>query len=354
MSDLSLSRLAARTLVIGFEGLTLPEDARALLARGVGGVILFKRNLESAPQVMALIDACRAAAPGPIWVSVDQEGGRVARLKGLCSDLPPMLSLDSPEEAAAAGRVLARELSALGFDLDYTPVMDVLSNPANPVIGDRAFGRTVEEVLAHALPLLEALQEGGVAACAKHFPGHGDTEIDSHVGLPVVEHDLGRLRALELKPFAEAIAAGVTTVMTAHLIVKAIDPELPATMSAKVLSILRDELGFDGLCLSDDLEMGAVAERWPVPEAGLMALQAGVDQVLICHQAARQRGYLEAIEVAVEDGRLPLERLEQAVARIDAAMECFAPDRDRPAWDAAWTEGEATSVEYGDDPTGGR
>ncbi len=351
MTD-ALCRQAARTLVIGFDGYTLPDHARDLLEAGVGGVILFRRNVDSAEQVMALIDACRRAAPGPIWVSVDQEGGRVARLKGVCSDLPPMLTLEDPKAAESAGRLLARELSALGFDLDFAPVVDVLSNEENPVIGDRAFGRTPKAVVAHTVPFLEGLQDGGLAACAKHFPGHGDTLVDSHQGLPEIEHDLDRLRAVELVPFAAAIEAGITTCMTAHLIVKQVDAERPATMSPEVMAILRGELGFDGLCFSDDMEMAAIADRWPVPEAGLMALLAGVDQILICHTEALQRGYIEAVAAALESGRLPEARLLEARARIAAAYECFPPDRPRPEWVSP--DEEKTSAEAKEDPTGGR
>ena len=326
----TLRREAARCLVIGFDGLTLPDTARALLAEGVGGVILFRRNVASAEQVRSLIAAVREAAPEPLWVSVDQEGGRVARLAGITTDLPPMLSLPDAAAARAAGRRLGRELAALGFDLDLAPVLDVLTNPANTVIGDRAFGRTPAAVIARAIPLLTAMQEAGVAACAKHFPGHGDTTLDSHHDLPVVAHDLDRLRAVELPPFAAAFAAGVTACLVAHVVVRALDPQRPASLSPAVMELLRGELGFDGLVLTDDLEMAAIAGRRSVPEAGVQALAAGADQLLVCHDARRQRATLDAVVDAVAGNRLPRRRLAAAAARVASAMACFPPDRPRP------------------------
>ncbi|RMG14502.1 MAG: beta-N-acetylhexosaminidase [Deltaproteobacteria bacterium] len=347
--------LAARTLVLGIPGTTLDDTTRALLSEGPGGVILFRRNLRDAEQVIRLIASIRHAAPSPLWISIDQEGGRVARLRGIASDLPPMGHLDGPEAAAAAGRLLARELLALGFDLDFAPVVDVLTNPDNPVIGDRAFGATPEVVIERALPFLEALQAGGVAACAKHFPGHGDTRLDSHRDLPRVEHDRQRLEAVELPPFAAAIRAGVATIMTAHVVLETIDPERPATLSPPVLSILRRDLGFDGLCPSDDLEMGAIARRLPIPEAAVQALAAGVDQVLICHSAGEQRAALDALVDAVRTGRLSRARLEEAAARVEAALVRFPPDRPRPPFEGPRPFGPvAIPGPPGTDPTGDR
>jgi len=319
------TRALARLLVIGFEGTQLPEGTRALLAEGAGGVILFRRNIESAEQTRALIESCREAAGRPIWVGVDQEGGRVARLKGITCTLPPMRTLDTPQKAAAVGELLGLELQALGFNLNFAPVVDVDSNPQNPVIGDRAFSCDPAEVCERATAFIQAMQSMGVAACAKHFPGHGDTLQDSHLELPSVEHDLARLRALELPPFAAASRAGVATMMTAHMLLPALDPVWPATMSPTILALLREELGYDGLLFSDDLEMGAVADRWPVEEAGCRSVIAGVDQLLVCHRLDRQRAVIDALLRACDDGTLSEARLAEATRRIEAAMPGQAP-----------------------------
>jgi beta-N-acetylhexosaminidase len=327
-----LEALAARCLVLGFDGLELTEDARRLVAAGAGGVILFRRNVDSAEQVRALTDAVRAAAPGAVILSVDQEGGRVARLRGIATDLPPMRVIGGHDAgtAEAVGRLLGTELFALGFDLDMAPVVDVDTNPDNPVIGDRAFSSDPERVADLAAAFIRGLQAAGVGACAKHFPGHGDTEVDSHFGLPRVQHDRARLDAVELMPFRALARSDLASVMTAHVVVEAIDPGLPATMSPKVLAILREEMGFEGAVLSDDLEMAAIADGWDLGEAAVAAIGAGCDQVLVCHRADRQQAVIEALASAVSSGRLPEARLREAADRVDALASRFPPGRPRP------------------------
>jgi beta-N-acetylhexosaminidase len=216
----------------------------------------------------------------------------------------------SLEETRAVARALARELADLRIDLDFAPVADVDSNPANPVIGDRSFSRSAEAVARHVAAFVEALQGEGVAACAKHFPGHGDTSEDSHLALPRVDCDLERLRRVELVPFRAAAAAGVASMMTAHVLLPSLNPELPATLAPEVLACLRQEIGYDGLVFTDDLEMAAVAERFDPPAIVRRALEAGVDAFLACRSAALRDAVLAALESAPE--RLlarPLERM---------------------------------------------
>ncbi len=291
-------------LFAGFAGTQLPAPLRAQIAAGrVGGIVLFRRNFASAEQAHALVEELHAVAPAelPLVVAIDEEGGRVQRLRDWWTAWPPMRRLGEHDDVAATAamaRALGRELADLRIDLTFAPVVDVDTNPANPVIGDRSFGRTPELVARHACAFLAALQAEGVAACAKHFPGHGDAHVDSHLALPVLAHDLARLRAVELPPFAAAIRAGVASVMTAHVLLPALDPDEPATLSARVLALLRTELGYDGLVFSDDLDMAAVAGRHAPAELVARALGAGVDVLLACREPQRQAGVLAALEAA--------------------------------------------------------
>ncbi len=297
-------RLAANCLCIGFDGHQLPDGARDLLAAGVRSVILFSRNVRTREQLIRLVTDINAAAGEPVVVSVDQEGGRVQRLgpsTGV-TQLPPMRTIGAAASAAAAaaaavaGARLARDLRELGISLDFAPVVDVDTNPANPVIGDRSFSDDPAIVARCGAAFITAMQAGGVAACAKHFPGHGDTSQDSHVDLPRLPHSMDRLRAVELQPFQAAIKAGVACIMTAHVMFEAIDPSVPATMSSRVLSdLLRGELGYDGVIITDCLEMQAIADRYDVGDAALQSMQAGADLALCCHTLDRQRRIIERV-----------------------------------------------------------
>ena len=231
-------------------------------------------------------EAARLVPDLPLWVSVDQEGGRVARLKAPFTEWPPMAALGRSGDVRLAerfARALAAELRAVGVTLDYTPVLDVHTNSRNPVIGDRALSGKAEEVARFGAAIIRTLQAEGIAACGKHFPGHGDTSTDSHLELPLVEHPPDRLRQVEFVPFRAAIEAGVATIMTAHVLVPSLDEKRPATLSRRIVSgLLREELGYDGVILSDDLEMKAIANEYTVPSAAVLAIEAGCDGVLIC------------------------------------------------------------------------
>lgn len=302
----------------------------------LAGVTLFARNVESPEQVLDLATAIEGlGVEAPAWVSVDQEGGRVARLKAPFTVWPPMATLGrapSPELATRFATALARELRAVGVTLDFAPVLDVNTNPANPVIGDRSLSGDVRTAAALGAAIVTALQANGVAACGKHFPGHGDTNVDSHLDLPVVEHGPDRLRALEFEPFRAAITAGVAFVMTAHVVVPAIDETRPATVSAPVLRLLRDELGFGGVIVSDDLDMQAIARTWAPPDAAVAAVAAGCDAMLVCSgNVDVQAATLEALVKAVESGALPLARVDDALARLARAKTRFLGAEQRPA-----------------------
>jgi beta-N-acetylhexosaminidase len=295
----------------------------------LGGAILFSRNVEAPEQVAEVAAALEALGRTmPAWVSVDQEGGRVARLKEPFTRWPPMAVLGRAKSEPLAerfGRALARELRAVGITLDYAPVLDIHTNPKNPVIGDRAFAERADDVARFGCAVIRALQSEGVAACGKHFPGHGDTSTDSHLELPLVEHPPDRLRAVEFAPFRAAIREQVAFIMTAHVLVPALDETLPSTLSpAIVQAILREELGFEGVILSDDLEMKAVSARMPVPMAAVQAIAAGCDGVLVCSgNVDLQAATLESLIRAVETGEIPQKRIDDALMRQRRAKERF-------------------------------
>jgi beta-N-acetylhexosaminidase len=302
----------------------------------LGGVTLFKRNIEAPEQVAELDhDLQSLSSDLPLWVAVDQEGGRVARLRAPFTEWPPMATLGRSGDEALARRfaaALAVELRSVGVTLDYAPVLDIHTNSKNPIIGDRALSEDAGMVAKLGAAIVRGLQDNGVAACGKHFPGHGDTSVDSHLALPLVEHPPDRIRRVECVPFREAIRSGVAFIMTAHILVPSIDDQRPATLSPTIVrGMLREELGFDGVILSDDLEMKAIAETYSVPEAAVQAIAAGCDGVLVCRALSEERSrdaevqaeVLEALVHAVEDGRIPYKRAEDALARNRRAKERF-------------------------------
>ena len=333
----SIRRQIGQLLIGCLPGTTIPPEMRSLARDfGLGGIILFARNIEGPEQVADLAREIQSLATElPLWVSVDQEGGRVARLRAPFTEWPPMATLGRSGDPALAERfaaALAAEMKAVGVTLDYAPVLDIHTNPKNPVIGDRALAEDAQMVARLGVAIIEGLQRNGVAACGKHFPGHGDTAVDSHHALPVVEHSPDRIRRVECVPFRAAIEADVAFIMTAHVLVPAFDEEKPATLSRRIVyDLLRDELDFTGVILSDDLEMKALAATYSVAEAAIGSIQAGCDGVLICRALSEDRGRdidvqataLEALVHAVEDEDIPYKRLEDALARQRRAKERF-------------------------------
>ena len=326
MSLRELRQHVGRLAIVGFSGEGVPGPLRHLAAEfDLGGVIYFARNISEPKQVRDLSREVRELErEWPFWVSVDQEGGRVARLRRPFTEWPPAAALGRSGSEDLTGRfadALAAELRAVGIDLDYVPVLDIHTNPGNPVIGDRALGDEAETVARLGEVLIRRLQAMGVAASGKHFPGHGDTAVDSHEALPVVEHERPRLEAVEFVPFRRAIQAGVATVMTGHVVVPAIDPDRPATLSpALVTNLLKGEWAFPGVVLSDDLGMKAVAATTPLPETAVSAIEAGCDMVLLCNSTADEQAVaFEALIRAAESGRLSQARIDDAFARQSAA-----------------------------------
>jgi len=327
MSD--LPRAVARIFGVGFDGPRVPDGFLPLLERGVGTVILFRRNVESARQVQALCAELKRRAKGSkLLTCMDQEGGRVKRLGGgTFTDVPSARAIGKANDmnlARKIGELVARELRAVNCDWDLAPVIDVDTNPKNPVIADRSLSGDPRIVADLGAAIVEGLQTSGVAACGKHFPGHGDTWQDSHFVLPTLEHGMDRLMQIELKPFESAIRAGVATIMTSHILFKTIDPELPATMSRPILQgILRQNLGFDGLIVSDDLEMKAIADNYGIEQVLIRGANAGIDLFFLCHNLALQHEAIDLLIRAVERGQVPRERIEDANRRIDAVVNKY-------------------------------
>lgn len=347
-----LAVTCGQLVIGGFHGTSLPASfARALADGARGGAILFKRNLTG--DVLAVASLTRAiadAAPRdfPPLVAVDQEGGRVARLGAPVIALPPMAALAATGDVALAeraARAQATELAALGFTTSFSPVLDVNVNPANPVIGDRAFGADAATVARFGDAWIRGLRAGGLLSCGKHFPGHGDTSKDSHFDLPVVDAPRPRLDAVELAPFASAIRAGVDMLMSAHVVYPAIDAA-PATLSRAICTDLaRGTLGFRGVLVSDDLEMKAIADRYTIDDSVVATIDAGCDAVLVCSDEALQDAAHVALVRRAERDAAFRARCEEAAARVLAMRRRVPPERrERAAIEAAIGGAESRAV----------
>jgi len=326
-------RRVGQRLMVGFDGHEPSLEVKRLIRDfGAGSVILFARNVDRPEQVAELVRELQAVARDaghelPLLVAIDQEGGRVARLKEPWTSWPPLRAVGragSPDYARRMGAALAAELKACGIGCDFAPVVDVDTNPRNPVIGDRSFGDDPEQVGRLGAAMVRGLQEGGVVACAKHFPGHGDTDVDSHLDLPAVDHSLSRLQDVELRPFRMAIEAGVATIMTAHVLVRELDDRLPATLSPRVIAgLLREQMRYQGVIVSDDLEMKAVAKRWQPAEAAVLAAKAGCDVLPVCAGHEAQVAAAEGLIRALEAEEIGFAAMDDACARIKRLKERF-------------------------------
>lgn len=319
---------AAAMLMLGFHGDSPTPGIRRLLQEGAAGCILFARNIPDPRKVRELTGALKGVRTAPVLLGVDQEGGRVQRLREPYTEIPAMRTIGAtgdPALAAAAGTILAREMRFAGFDVVFAPVMDVDTNPANPVIGARSFGPTPELVSRMGSALITAMQSQGVAASAKHFPGHGDTSQDSHHNLPKLKHTLSRLEQVELPPFQAAIKAGVASIMSAHVIFTPLDPDYPATMSRPALGgILRDRFSYDGVIFSDDIEMKALADHYALEEQLLLGVEAGIDLFLICHTEALQFQAIDILASAIDKGVIPSDRVSATLRRVNTLVSNYA------------------------------
>lgn len=337
LAGMTVEQKAAQLLVAGIEGTEPGEDAvQAVQGYQVGGVILFGRNVESAEQLAALTNGLKELNGDyvPLFLCVDQEGGRVDRMPPEVTDLPSALdfgSIADPEARMDAcftlGQTLAAQCAAFGFNMDFAPSLDIWSNPDNTVIGDRAFGNDWEWTAFFGMSAVEGMEkQGTVIPVVKHFPGHGDTAVDSHTALPVVDKTLEDLWQSELVPFdmvlsgqfwGEPVMEPTPAVMVAHILLSQIDPDNPASLSPEVVTgLLREEMGYEGVVCTDDLTMGAISNTYGMGEAAVLAVEAGCDLLLVCHSADNLAAAHAALVDAVDSGRISMERLDESVYRV--------------------------------------
>ena len=327
----ALAEKLGQLVIVGFEGLAPPPYLLEWLARGrIGGIILFARNIESPAQVKRLVAECRSAAKHPILVGIDQEGGIVARLRDGFTESPGAMALGASGDrqlAQEVARAMGRELAALGINWNYAPVADIAHNSENPSVGTRSVGRDPQLVSDLVAAQIRGFQRAGVAATVKHFPGLGNTVIDTHDGPARVGGSLSTLYAEDLLPFREAIAADVACVMLTHVLYEELDEELPATLSPRIVNgLLREELGYDGAVCTDCMEMKAITDAYGAGESALLALQAGCDLLLYSHTRASQEETLDAIWNAVQTGSMPEARIDLSLSRINAIKRRFSLD----------------------------
>ena len=319
LDRMTVEEKVGQLLIAGIEGTSPGADAEtAITEYHVGGIILFKRNVETVEQLTTLTDGLKELNQDseiPLFLGIDEEGGLVSRMPDELIDLPDMYEFGKtgdPTLTYAVGRVLADLCRNQGINLNFAPVLDVWSNPDNTVIGRRAFGTDAETVITMGLPVMEGLRDYGVIPVVKHFPGHGDTLVDSHEALPVVDKTVDELWELELKPFAAAIEAGTDVVMVGHILERGIDPDYPASLSYVVVTeLLREEMGFTGVVCTDDLTMGAITNQWGVGEAAVLAVEAGDDLLLVCHGTDNLTSARQAL-------------LDESVRRILLLKEAYA------------------------------
>ncbi len=327
--------MIGQLLGVGFDGPVIPDEYKELVKKyKIGNVILFRRNVESFEQIRALCaDLTRLIQNEtglPPFILAGEEGGSVSRLGHIAGYTPCPMAMGAtgdPENARIIGRWMGKAMRAVGINMDSGPVLDVFSNPDNAVIGTRSFGPDPETASAFGTAFLNGLREAGVMGCGKHFPGHGDTSVDSHLAMPLVDKTEQEFRKTELPSFAAAMRAGLEAVMTAHVVLPSVDPERqPATLSKKILTgLLREEMGFQGVVISDGMEMKAVMDLYGIEEATLRAINAGCDMALICHSAEQESSTAEYLARALDDGRLTPETLADRVSRLTAWKRRIQP-----------------------------
>lgn len=335
MENWTVRQKIGQRLIVGFDGPELsPEFIELVREYKAGNVILFKHNIQSAPQLKKLCGEIQELVQQqtgiPAFITIDQEGGMVTRLSQDASHIPGAMAIASTgcvENAYVAGHITGLELRAMGVNFDLAPNMDINSNANNPVIGVRSYGDTPDTVSRYGLEMFRGLADAGVASAAKHFPGHGDTSVDSHVSLPVVDKSLAELEENELRPFAAAIAAGIPAVMSSHILFPQLEPEKkPATMSRKIITeLLKEHMGFRGLVISDCMEMNAIQRFYGTVNGIIGAMKAGVDMVFVSHTPSLAAQAVAVIEKELESGRMDTAEMDASVERILDYKKRYVP-----------------------------
>lgn len=321
LDKMTLAEKVGQLLIVGFEGSDLDDNSREYIEDiGVGGLIFFARNIESKYQVTSLVEDINDISNIPLFLAIDEEGGIVSRLPQEYKRLPDSIDIGNTKDTDLAfdyGKLLGNRVKSLGLNLNFAPVMDIHSNLSNPVIGKRAFGTTAEIVSQMGINVAKGIGNTNVIPSIKHFPGHGDTSTDSHIELPIINKSLDKIRGFELIPFKNAIEEGIEMIMSAHILIPSIDEEYPATLSHKILGdLLRDEMGYEGVIVSDDMTMGAIVNNYSLEEASVAFLQAGGDIVLVCHGVDNPRLVFDKIIESIKIGELSEEEIDTKVYRI--------------------------------------
>ncbi|KRF18705.1 beta-N-acetylhexosaminidase [Paenibacillus sp. Soil787] len=337
VTAMTLEEKLGQMIIAGIDEYSMNVQARELIeVYHVGGIILYKPNVKNTTQLVSLVNELKqtnAVNKLPLWLGVDEEGGRVTRLPDEITKTPTSRDIGKTGRPALAyhiGQLLGKELNAYGLNMDFAPDLDVNSNPNNPVIGDRSFGSNASIVSSFGVQMMNGLQDQQVVPVVKHFPGHGDTSVDSHVGLPIVQNDLARLRKLELVPFAEAFKHQADAVMVAHILLPKVDAQNPASMSKKMMTdLLRKEMGFEGLIMTDDMTMGAIIKNYDLGEAAVKSVLAGANIVMVGHEYEKVVTVIDALRKAVQSGQIPMDTIDQSVRQVTKVKQKYKL-HDRP------------------------
>jgi beta-N-acetylhexosaminidase len=321
---MTLEEKIGQMVIVGLDGYSVDEKTIDMIQnKKVGGFILFKKNVGDVPQLLNLVNSLKEYNSNnkmPLFISIDEEGGKVSRVPDEFENIPTnreIGKINNKDFSYEIGNILAMQLNVFGINMDFAPVLDVNTNSNNPVIGNRSFGSDPNIVSDLGIATMKGIKDKGVIPVVKHFPGHGDTSVDSHLGLPSVDNNLDRLNEVELVPFRNAIKDGADVVMVAHILMTKIDSDYPASMSKNVINdMLRDDLNFDGVVITDDMTMGAILKNYNITDAAIKSVDAGSDIILVCHNNNNQVDVINSLNQAVKDGEISEERIDESVYRI--------------------------------------
>jgi len=336
IDEMSLDEKIGQLVITGFDGYTMDDNITNLIkVHSVGGVILFSKNVENSNQLLSLINSIKSKNSQnktPLFVSIDEEGGRVSRIPKEITRLPSngvIGKRNDDDLSYKIGKIIGEELKAFGFNMNFAPVLDINSNPNNPVIGDRSFGNTTDIVNKLGIKTTEGLIENNIVPVVKHFPGHGDTSVDSHIGLPVVNKDLTELNDFELIPFKEAIKNNVDAIMVSHILLNKIDSTSPSSMSKAVITdMLRENLKFPGVIITDDMTMGAIVKYYDIGDAAVKSINAGCDIILVCHDYNNSLKVIDSLKTAAQNNTVTAQRINESVYRILKLKEKYTINND--------------------------
>ncbi|MDI6618358.1 MAG: beta-N-acetylhexosaminidase [Clostridiales bacterium] len=324
LDSMTLDEKLGQMVITGIDSYTADGNALKMInSYHVGGFIVLSQNVKNTSQLLGLLNSLKKANSKnkiPLFISVDEEGGRISRMPAEFANFPPNSTIGRANNAAFSYKVgvaIAHKIKSFGFNMDFAPVLDINSNPENPVIGDRSFGANANIVTKLGIQTVKGLKSQNVISVVKHFPGHGDTFVDSHIGLPSVNHSLDKLKSFELIPFQESIKNGVDGVMAAHILFPKIDADYPSSMSKSIITgILRNYLKYTGVIITDDMTMGAITKNYDIRSAAVKSVNAGCDIILVCHGHDNEVAVITALKSAVSKGTISKARVDESVYRI--------------------------------------